>query len=128
MARDPQWLPRLHEVPIAWWEGLAGAPLLQAVLDAEGVDEAMPEEALGELRALEARNSRWDAGTAETALLDLEQAFVDREIQALGRQIQDPATLADPNLQRQLESRLAELLPRLSIIKKQQRSRRFASL
>jgi DNA primase len=128
MARDPAWLPHLQEAPTAWWEGLSGAPLLHAVLEAQGADEAIPEEALGELRALEAKYSRWDAGTAETALLDLELAFVDREIQALGRQIQDPGTLADPFLKRQLELRLNELLSRLKKLKKQHRSPRFTSL
>ncbi len=128
MARDPRFLPLLQQAPAAWWEGLAGAPLLQVLMDAEGADKGIPEEALGELRALEAKYSRWDAGLADTALLDLELAYVEREIQALTRQTQDSAAMADTSLQRQLELRLNELVLRLKKLKKQQRNPRFSSL
>ena len=128
MARDSRFLPLLQQAPSAWWEGLAGAPLLQVLMDAEGADKGIPEEALGELRALEAKYSRWDAGLADTALLDLELAYVEREIQALTRQTQDSAAMADTSLQRQLELRLNELVLRLKKLKKQQRNPRFSSL
>lgn len=64
----------------------------------------------------------------EGAVQKLEAAYVQREIQALNRQIQDPATMADAALGRQLETRLLSLLSRKSELQKQQRRRRFASL
>ncbi|MCC6512891.1 MAG: DNA primase, partial [Geothrix sp.] len=54
-----QWR-RVQEVPPAWWESLQGAPLLQALLDAEGEVSLLPDGAVAALRHLEAQASRQD--------------------------------------------------------------------
>jgi len=121
---------RIGELPAAWWESLEGAPLLQCLLDSDGEDDRVPPGALAAIRHAQAAWAPKDEAelASEGAIQRLEAAYVQREIQALNRQIQDPATLADPTMQRQLESRLAGLLSRKSELQKQQRSRRFASL
>ncbi|HJW44323.1 MAG TPA: DNA primase, partial [Geothrix sp.] len=45
---------RVQELPLAWWEGLDGAPLLQALLDVDGDPARLPEGALAAVRHLEA--------------------------------------------------------------------------
>ena len=104
--------------PPAWWEGLAGAPVLQALLDAEGDETLLPPEVLQQVRALEADLSRRDAPEAlanpEGTRLRLENAFVLRELQALQRQLADPRTRTEAGLEGRLEARMAELLARKS--------------
>ena len=104
--------------PAAWWEGLSGAPFLQALLDAEGDENALPPEVLQQVRALEADLSRRDAPDAmanpEVTRTRLENAYVLRELQALQRQLADPRTRTEPGLEGRLEGRMAELLARKS--------------
>ncbi len=104
--------------PSAWWEALAGAPVLQALLDAEGDDGLLPPEVLQIARALEADLSRRDAPDAmanpESTRIKLENAYVMRELQALQRQLVDPRTQGEPGLASRLEGRMAELLVRKS--------------
>lgn len=115
-------------LPPAWWENLDGAPVLQALLDAEGDEDALPGGALGEIRALEAALSRRDLVEGlvdpEKTRSDLESEYVQREVQALQRRLQDPALAADPDLLRRLESRLMDLLRRKSELSRLQRQRR----
>jgi DNA primase len=115
-------------LPPAWWEGLQGAPVLQSVLDADGDEEAMPGEVLAQVRAQEAQLSRRDTleaiGDPEAIFRDLEHGFVLREVQALQRKLQDPVALADAELARRLETRLAELLKRKSELFQLLRTRR----
>ena len=124
-CRDAASRAEVAQWPPAWWEGLAGAPLLQAILDAEGDDDLLPEEALAELRHLEAEVSRRDElppGEGLQALgLALEGDYVQREIQALQRQLRDPALAVDPALQGQVEGRLVSLLARKSQLQRQRR-------
>ncbi len=105
---------RVQEVPPAWWESLSGASLLQALLDAEGDTTLLPEGAVAAIRHLEAQASRQDeAGRdAETLFVKLESRYVDREIQANNRLLQDPRTLVDAVLTKQVEVRQNELLGR----------------
>ena len=104
--------------PSAWWEGLSGAPVLQALLDADEDEGQLPPEVLKQVRALEADLSRRDAPEAlanpEGARLRLENAYVLRELQALQRQLADPRTRTEPGLEGRLEGRMAELLARKS--------------
>ncbi|HJV88757.1 MAG TPA: DNA primase [Holophagaceae bacterium] len=104
--------------PSAWWEALSGAPVLQALLDAEGDDAALPPEVLKVARALEADLSRRDAPGAmanpEATRLKLENAYVMRELQALQRQLADPRTQGEAGLASRLEASMAELLVRKS--------------
>jgi DNA primase len=105
---------QLAECPPAWWESLTGAPLLQAVLDADGIEDHIPGEVLAQLRFIEAAwATKEDAeSVAGTLFLKLEIAYVEREIQAVNRQMQEPAVKADPTALRRLEVRAAELLGR----------------
>jgi DNA primase len=104
--------------PSAWWEALPGAPVLQAILDAEGDEAALPAEILQAVRALEAGLSRRDTPEAmanpEGTRLKLENAYVLRELQVLQRQLADPRTQGEPGLASRLEGQMAELLTRKS--------------
>ena len=117
---------RLQEVPPAWWESLPGAPLLQALLDAEGDATLLPEGALAAVRHLEAQASRQEeAGRdAEALLAKLEARYVDRELQANNRLLQDPSTQVDPVLQKQVEARQNELLGRQKMLSQRRRGPR----
>ena len=123
-------LPACAEVgrwPAAWWEQRSGAPLLQAMLDAEGDEAALPEGALADLRRLEANVSLRDELPAERSMEQLgdhlEEDFVQQEFQVLQRQLREPAVQAEPRAVQQLESRLAALLARKSELQKRLRTR-----
>ncbi|MBI4913034.1 MAG: DNA primase [Acidobacteria bacterium] len=126
-CREAQSCREVAAWPPAWWESLAGAPLLQALLDAEGDMETLPAGALGSLRHLEARLAVRDDQPSGRPLphlgSQLEEDFVLREIQALQRQLRDPATTADPAMARQVESRLTGLLARKGALQRSRRTR-----
>lgn len=105
---------RVQEAPPAWWESLEGAPLLQALLDAEGDVTLLPEGAVAALRHIEAQASHKDeAGRdVESLLVKLEGRYVDREIQANNRLLQDPSTVVDAALTRRIMARQNDLLAR----------------
>ncbi len=114
LCHDDAIRARLAECPPAWWESLAGAPLLQAALDADGIEDRLPQEVLAQLRFIEAAWSEKDdaESVSGNAFLKLEIAYVEREVQAVNRQMQEPAVKADPTALRRLEIRAAELLTR----------------
>ncbi|WP_306589464.1 DNA primase [Geothrix sp. 21YS21S-4] len=117
---------RVQEVPHAWWESLPGAPILQALLDAEGDPALVPDGVLAILRRLEALASRQgEAGRdAEALLAKLEARFVDREIQANNRLLQDPRTQAEPGLALRVMTRQNELLLRQKELSRRRRGPR----
>jgi DNA primase len=121
---------RVQEVPPAWWDGLDGAPLLQALLDAEGDPARLPEGALAAIRHLDAQASRQDeAGRdAEVLFVKLEARYVDRELQANNRLLLDPSTQVDPTLQQRVEARQDELLRRKKKLSSQRREPRGGSI
>ncbi|WP_257308871.1 DNA primase [Geothrix fuzhouensis] len=118
--------PRVQEVPPAWWDGLDGAPLLQALLDAEGDPARLPEGALAAIRHLDAQASRQDeAGRdAEALFVKLEARYVDRELQANNRLLLDPSTQVDPALRQRVEARQNELLGRQKDLSRRRRGPR----
>jgi len=120
-----QWR-RIQEVPPAWWESLDGAPLLQALLDAEGEIPQLPDGAVAALRHLEAQASRQDeAGRdAEALFAKLEGRYVDREIQANNRLLQDPATVVDTALMNRVMARQNDLLARQKELSRRRRGPR----
>jgi len=117
-----QWR-RVQELPAAWWEGLTGAPLLQALLDAEGDPTQLPEGATAALRRLEAQASSTDeAGRAVEGLLArLESRYLDRELQANSRLLQDPRTLVDAALTARVMARQNDLLQRQKDLSRRRR-------
>ncbi|MFZ1376275.1 MAG: DNA primase [Geothrix sp.] len=117
---------RVQEVPAAWWESLQGAPLLQALLDAEGEVGLLPEGAVAALRHLEAQASRQDeAGRdAESLFARLEGRYLDREIQANNRLLQDPATMVDGALMARVMGRQNDLLARQKELSRRRRGPR----
>ncbi|WP_279341043.1 DNA primase [Geothrix mesophila] len=114
---------RVQELPLAWWEGLDGAPLLQALLDVDGDPARLPEGALAAVRHLEAQASRQDeAGRDADALFTrLETRYVDRELQANNRLLQDPRTLVDAALTNRIMTRQNELLARQKDLSRRRR-------
>ncbi|HJV39473.1 MAG TPA: DNA primase, partial [Geothrix sp.] len=114
---------RVQELPLAWWEGLDGAPLLQALLDVDGDPARLPEGALAAVRHLEAQASRQDeAGRDADALFArLETRYVDRELQANNRLLQDPRTLVDAALTNRIMTRQNELLARQKDLSRRRR-------
>jgi DNA primase len=125
LSATGQWR-RIQEVPPAWWESLDGAPLLQALLDAEGEITQLPEVAVAALRHVEAQASRQDeAGRdAEALFAKLEGRYVDREIQANNRLLQDPATVVDPVLMTRVMARQNDLLARQKELSRRRRGPR----
>jgi len=121
LSWDQDFRRKLQAIPSAWWESLQGAPLLQAVLDADGRPDEMPAEILAMLRHLEASwASKEDAELGpEQILLRMEVAYVEREKQAVSRQLQDPAVMADLQALHRLEEKGAELLQRARRLKRQ---------
>ena len=117
--------------PAAWWEYRSGAPLLQALLDADGDEAALPEAALADLRRLEAAISLRDDLPTERPLAQLgehlEEDFVQQEIQALQRQLREPAVQAEARVLQQVENRLAVLLGRKSELQRRIRTRPVSS-
>jgi len=101
-------------MPPAWWESLQGAPLLQCLLDAAGDESLIPPEALAQLRHVEARGSLKDEAeqVPDQIFIKLELGFVEREKQALNRQLQDPGVLVDAALQDRLAQAQEKLLQR----------------
>lgn len=116
----------VQDIPPAWWESLEGAPLLQAVLDAEGDSALLPAGALAAVRHLEALASRQeDAGRGLESLLGkLEGRYVDRELQANNRLLQDPATQVDPPLLNRVMARQNDLLIRQKELSRRRRGSR----
>ena len=114
LCKDEAFLERAAAVPPAWWEALQGAPLLQCLLDASGDESHIPPEALAQLRHLEARWSVKDDAELlpEQIFMKLELGFVEREKQALNRQLQDPGVMVDPAMQARLAQSLENLLRR----------------
>ncbi len=123
MAMVPTTRPAVADLPHAWWEGLDGAPLLQAVLDAEGEEALLPPEVLAQVRRLEGERARRDEAPPALGRVfsRLESAFVHRELQAVNRQLLDPRILGDEALKRRLEDRQVGLLRRKSDLARQLR-------
>ncbi len=117
---------RVQDIPPAWWEGLSGAPLLQALLDAEGDSTLLPEAATAAVRHLEAQaSSKDEAGRdAEVQIGKLEARYIDREIQANNRLLQDPRTLVDAGLTERVMARQNELLSRQKDLSRRRRGTR----
>ena len=131
LCRTPDNLVRTAALPPAWWESLQGAPLLQCLLDAAGDESLIPPEALAQLRHIEAKWSVKDEAELlpEQIFMKLELGFVEREKQALNRQLQDPGVMVDPLLQERLAVSLENLLRRgrqLRVQMTDQRRKSFA--
>ena len=125
LGTTAQWR-RIQELPAIWWETLTGAPLLQALLDAEGDATLLPEGATAVIRHLEAQASRQDeAGRDVDALFaKLEGRYVERELQANNRLLQEPGTLVDAALTKRVMARQNELLSRQKELSKRRRGAR----
>ncbi|GLH72182.1 hypothetical protein GETHLI_06840 [Geothrix limicola] len=125
LCASGQWR-RVQEAPPAWWESLDGAPLLQALLDAEGDSSLLPEGVVACLRHLEAQASRQDeAGRdAEALFVKLEGRYVDRELQANNRLLQDPSTVVDQALMNRVMARQNDLLARQKELSRRRRGLR----
>ena len=129
LCREPGFLARAAAVPPAWWESLQGAALLQCLMDAAGDESHIPPEALAQLRMLEAKWSVKDDAELlpEQIFMKLELGFVEREKQALNRQLQDPGVMVDPAIQGRLAQSLENLLRRARQLRGQMMDQRRKS-
>ena len=129
LCRDQAFLDRVAAVPPAWWESLQGAPFLQCILDASGDESHIPPEVLAQLRFLEAMWSVKDEAekVPDQIFIKLELGFVERERQALGRQLQDPRVAVDPAMQARLAQSLDQLLRRARQLRGQMMDQRRKS-
>lgn len=126
LGNRPDILAELQAKPPAWWESLEGAPLLQALLDAEGDETLLPEPVLAVLRRLQAAWAPKDEADLrpDRVFLNLERAFVLRELQTLKRQVDESAVQADPVLRASVEQRMAGLLERQRLLERRRREAR----
>ncbi len=121
---EGQWA-QIQMIPATWWEHFQGAPMLQTVLDAEGVLSLVPESALAIVRRIEAENSqKHDKPDLDRVLARLEFQYIEREQQANNRLYLDPNTQADSALKRRIEVRQEELRQRLAVLKPRLRAAR----
>ena len=130
LAHEEDARQRFLTVPVSWWEGLGGASLFQAVLDAEGDESRLPGAAVYPLRQI---MGAW-AGKAqagkdlERCLLLLEEGYLDAELVRLKREINDPATMSKPDFKAALW-RLSEMMAqRRTALRKKKRVLNAASL
>jgi DNA primase len=123
LCRSAEDRRRAADMPADWWDHLAGARELQAVMDSDGDDELLPPSLLGPLRRLEAAwAAREGSGMDfEKAAHNLEKAYVLREIRLGERILNSPEVLADPDARARLEARQVGLLERKSALSKRPR-------
>ncbi|MCC6512738.1 MAG: hypothetical protein IT187_01910, partial [Geothrix sp.] len=83
----------------------------------------LPDGAVAALRHLEAQASRQDeAGRdADSLFARLEGRYVDRELQANNRLLQDPATMVDAALMHRVMARQNDLLARQKELSRRRR-------
>jgi hypothetical protein len=118
LCRNGEDRSRVLDMPTDWWDHLAGARELQALLDSDGDDSLLFPWLLASLRGLEAAwATREESGMPfEKAAHNLEKAYVLREINLGGRLLSSPEVLADPEAKGRLEARQARLLERKSAL------------
>lgn len=88
---DPATKRAIVDTPRSWWQHLAGAPLLEEILDyADVTPEA---EAL--LRECDARRIVGGAPRLDRLLAALEGAYIESELRALRQGMEDPKTPPD---------------------------------
>jgi hypothetical protein len=88
---------------------------LQAILDSEGDESSLPDEIVALTRRLGAAKSQ-TAAPIEKAAHNLEKAYVLKEIQEIGRLLQSPEVLADPESSKLLRERMTPLMKRKSFL------------
>ena len=108
------------EHPVSWWDYLKGAPVLQAILDSSGNDSMLSDAVLGTIRKLESvRANKGVSGiTLERALINLEKAFVLREINILTQHQKNNELPTDSESNDLLERHQVDLINRMSILRK----------
>jgi DNA primase len=109
-------LQEMLQMPIGWWDYLKGAPVMQAILDSEGDDTALPGEILASVRKLEASwsNKAVSVISIKKAKDNLELAYLLREIKQIGQLQNHFDAQADPESADRLMKRQAQLLKRKS--------------
>jgi len=116
LSRNSDTRQEISQVPVAWWDYLKGALILQTIIDSDGDDSLLPDKLLGQLRKIEAAwaNKEYSGMTIEKAIFKLEKAFIDREIKLGVELLKNPEIHADPECIDRLEKRQVQLLQRKS--------------
>lgn len=110
----------INSQPASWWEYLNGAHLLQTLLDSDGDISLLSKEMLGAFRKLETTwTSKGSSGiTLEKSLVNLEKAYLIREIDQLKKRQLSPEIFQNTESVERLEKHMTELLHRVSILRR----------
>jgi len=102
-------------VPAGWWDYLDGAPTLQAILECDGDESALPGEMLVAKRKIEAAWASLGGAfgqAMENALKNIEKAYIVKEMNLIGQSIKSIDAASDPESKSRLEARYAQLMQR----------------
>ena len=96
-------------MPKAWWEGRAGAVVLENLIDLDGAREDLPDAQQAILRAAEAREATQAQSDPKRLLTRLEREYLQKEMAEVARQI---GQTSDDDQSAQMQRRLTELRAR----------------
>jgi hypothetical protein len=108
----------IRQIPEAWWIELEGSDYLQRALESEYGDGTREEELEQVISTIDAHYSSRGGGeylpNIDSVRSRLEMAFLDRERLSLQRKTQEPSTLINPEMVKQLENEISILIKRKS--------------
>ena len=108
----------IRQIPEAWWIELEGSNYLQRALESEYGDGTREEELEQVISTIDAHYSSRGGGeylpNIDSVRSRLEMAFLDRERLSLQRKTQEPSTLINPEMVKQLENEISILIKRKS--------------
>jgi DNA primase len=102
-------------VPAGWWDYLDGAATLQAILECDGDESALPGEMLMAKRKIEAAWASLGGAFGQAlanALKNIERAYIVKEMNLIGQSIKSIDATSDPESKSRLEDRYAQLMQR----------------
>jgi DNA primase len=114
-ASYPDAKEEILSVPVDWWDYLNGAAMLQAILECDGNDSALPGEVLLAKRKIEAAWASYGGASGqamENALKNIEKAYIVKEMNLIWQSMKSIDAISDPNSKSRLEDRYAQLMQR----------------
>ncbi|MDR2560921.1 MAG: DNA primase [Holophagales bacterium] len=114
-AGQPDAKEEILSVPVGWWDYLDGAATLQAILECNGDESALPSEILMAKRKIEAAWASHGGAfgqAMENAMKNIEKAYIFKEMNLIGQTIKNIDSASDPESKSRLEARYAQLMQR----------------